>query len=330
MIITRTPYRVSLFGGGSDYPAHFERHGGEVFGFAVNRYCWIHLRRLPPFFAYKHRIVYSKTELVRNFPEVQHPAVRETMLLCDPGCGIEMHHDGDLPARSGLGSSSSFVVGLINALLALKGARIVNQRLVETAIHIERDRLGENVGSQDQVWAAHGGFNRILFHPDHSYDVQPVVIARARQQELQDHLMLFFTGFSRNATDIAGDVIKNLGDNVQAVKDSACLARMAGALVSDDGPVDRMGPMLDDAWRAKKSLSRGVSTPEIDDIYAAAVSAGALGGKLLGAGGGGFMLFFVPPERQDAVRNRLDKLVEVQFRIGAPGSTVVLYEPEGL
>lgn len=319
-----------MFGGGSDHPKHFEQHGGEVLGFAINKFCWIHLRRLPPFFDYRHRIVYSAIELIREIDEIKHPAVREALLLDELPFGIEMHHDGDLPARSGLGSSSSFVVGLLNALSTMHGNHASPRVLVERAIHIERERLSENVGSQDQVWAAHGGFNRIIFNPDHSYDVRPVIIEPARRQALQDSLMLFFTGFSRNSTDIAADQVRNIRVNVGALKDLQQLVPAALDVLSGSGSLDQIGLMLHDGWKTKKSLSSGVSTPEIDEIYEKGRRAGAKGGKLLGAGGGGFMLFYVPAERQKAVREALSGLVEVDFKIGAPGSAVVLCEPEGL
>lgn len=329
VIETKTPFRISLFGGSSDYPAHYTQHGGEVLGFAINHYCRISIRKLPPFFEYKHRIVYSQIELVRSPLEVQHPAVREALLLEPVPYGVTIHHDGDLPARSGLGSSSAFVVGLLNALSALKGHRASPKALVETSIHIERDRLKENVGSQDQVWAAHGGFNRIRFNPDHSYEVHPLVIAPDRKAWLQDHLLLFFTGFSRNATDIAAGVVDNLAAKAEHVRAMQAMVPAAEAILTY-GDIRDLGGLLHEAWTAKKRLASGVSTREIDEIYAAGLAAGASGGKLLGAGGGGFMLFFAPPEQHQAIRDRLHKLVEVQFKIGAPGSSVVLYEPEGL
>ena len=319
-----------MFGGGSDMPGHFEQHGGEVLGFAINKFCWIHLRRLPPFFDYQHRIVYSLIELVKEISEIKHPAVREALLLNETPFGLEIHHGGDLPARSGLGSSSSFVVGLLNALSAMHGNHASPRVLVERAIHIERERLGENVGSQDQVWAAHGGFNRIIFNSDHSYDVRPVIIDSDRRQALQDSLMLFFTGISRNSTEVAADQVKNIKTNAPALKDIRDAVPVALDILSGSGSLDQIGLLLHDVWQTKKSLSAAVSTPEIDQIYAAGRAGGAKGGKLLGAGGGGFMLFYVPPDRKKTVREALDKFVEVDFKIGAAGSSVVLCEPEGL
>lgn len=329
MIISRTPYRVSLFGGGSDYPQWYHRHGGAVLGFAINRYCYISVRPLPPFFEHRHRIVYSKVECVKDIAEIQHPAVRG--VLTDKGvpCGLEIHHDGDLPARSGLGSSSSFTVGLLNALAALNGKMVSKRSLAEEAIRIEQEVIGESVGSQDQVWAAYGGLNRIDFLPaDGGFDVTPVVLPADRRQLLLGRLMLYFTGFSRFASEVAAKKIANLSARENHIRMMTAMVDQAAAILGDPRrPMREIGELLHVSWQLKRELADAVSTPEVDAIYEAARSAGALGGKLLGAGGGGFMLFYVEPEHQQRVAERLSSLIRVGFDIDGFGSKIVVYEP---
>jgi D-glycero-alpha-D-manno-heptose-7-phosphate kinase len=331
VIITRTPYRVSFFGGGTDYPGWFREHGGAVLATAIDKYCYITCRRLPPFFPHKHRIVYSLIENVSRVDEIQHPAVRATLQWAKIEDGLEIHHDGDLPARSGLGSSSSFVVGLVQALHALDGKMTNRGQLAKTAIHIEQDLLKENVGSQDQILAAYGGLNFIEFRPDDSFDVRPVIVPQARKEALAEHLMLCFTGFSRFASEVA----KSQLDNLQAKQPQ--LIRMRQMV--DDGlrilvdlsvPIQMFGELLHEAWQNKRSLSHMVTTPEIDQIYDAARDAGAIGGKLLGAGGGGFMLLFAKPESHAKIRERLKNLIHVPFKFEDGGSRVVLYQPNGM
>ena len=330
MIVVRTPFRVSCFGGGTDYPAYYEEHGGSVLGFAINKYCWISLRKLPPFFDYRHRVVYSEIELVKAAKELRHPVVRAAFMQHAP-YGLEMHHDGDLPSRSGLGSSSSFTVGLLNALHAFKGHMSTKSDLAMEAIHVERDLLKENVGSQDQVWAAYGGFNQIDFHRDGSFDVSPLLVPSLRRNELNDNLLLFFTGFARNATEVAGKQLANFPARQAQLASLKRMVPVARALIENPREdLLGLGEMLHAGWRLKRELSDAVSTAIIDNIYDGARAAGATGGKLLGAGGGGFLLLYVPAKFQPAVRAALHKLVEVPFRIGAEGSRVVLYEPEGL
>lgn len=330
MIITRSPFRISLFGGGTDIPAYYREHGGEVVGFSLDRYCWVHLRRLPPFFGYRHRIVWSKTELVSSYADIQHPCVREVMRIHGPDCGIELHHDGDLPSRSGLGSSSAFTVGLLHALYAFQGLRVDKRTLAQKAIHIEQEVLKENVGSQDQIWAAYGWFNHIKFNADDTFDVSPVILPPYRKSELQRSLMLFFTGFSRTANEIEGKKIANFRQKQRSLKTiKEFVGEALTVLASPSRPMSEIGELLDDSWRIKKELADGVSNDVIDTIYEAAKSAGAIGGKLIGAGGGGFLLLFVPEARQSAVKMRLRDLVNVEFEIGGDGSRVVLYEPNG-
>lgn len=331
MIISRTPFRISFFGGGTDYPAWFRQNGGVVLATTIDKYCYISCRYLPQFFEHKYRIVYSRIENVREICEIEHPAARAVLgwMKCDQG--IEIHHDGDLPARSGLGSSSSFTVGLINAIMALNGRHITKEQLAKDAIHIEQDVIQENVGSQDQISAAYGGFNRIAFNPDGSFDVAPVIIDRPKLHVLEKHLMLFFTGLSRNASDIAKVQIENLKSRetelgqMQEMVDEAI-----GILDGGGSSIDDFGRLLHESWIHKRSLSDKVSTPFIDEIYDAAMAEGAIGGKILGAGGGGFLLLFVPPELQPKVKARLGKLIYVPFRFENSGSKIVLYQPNGL
>jgi D-glycero-alpha-D-manno-heptose-7-phosphate kinase len=331
MIISRTPFRVSLFGGGSDYPKWYCQHGGAVLGFAIDKYCYISVRPLPQFFEHRHRIVYSEVECVNDIADIQHPAVRAVLQDQKVDTGLEIHHDGDLPARSGLGSSSSFTVGMLNALYALRGAMIDKQKLAQEAIRIEQRVIGEAVGSQDQVWAAFGGINRIDFPIAGDFQVRPLVIPGERRQELFDHLLLFFTGFSRFASEIAQKQIDNFDQRQEHLKTMTSLVDEAqGVLQSDSRPIREIGDLLNRSWQLKRELADSVTTPEIDEIYDTALDAGAIGGKLLGAGGGGFVLLFVEPDKQEAVKERLKDLVWVDFGIDDVGSKIVLYEPSGL
>lgn len=330
MIITRTPYRVSLFGGGTDYPTWYREHGGAVLGLAIDKYCYISVRHLPPFFEHKHRIVYSRIENVHEIAEIEHPAVRSVLQEIGADEGLEIHHDGDLPARSGLGSSSSFTVGLINALCALRGQMVTKHFLAEEAIRIEQEVIVENVGSQDQIWAAYGGFNRIDFKQDGSFAVSPVIVPKARERELLGHLMLFFTGFSRHASEIAKHKIANLNKKAQHLITMHAMVDEAQTILSSPTTdIRQIGKMLHEGWRLKRDLAAEISTSAIDDIYQAGCEAGAVGGKILGAGGGGFILFFVEPAKQQAVRERLKTLIEVEIDIDQSGSSVVLYRPNG-
>ncbi|MCR9256833.1 MAG: kinase [Alphaproteobacteria bacterium] len=329
MIITRTPFRVSLFGGGTDYPKWYREHGGAVLGLAINKYCYITLRRLPPFFNYRHRLVYSKIELVSELPEIQHPSVKACFKEMGVYEGLEVHHDGDLPARSGLGSSSSFTCGLLTALNAMSGKILSKRQLADAAIRIEQDVIGEAVGSQDQIWAAYGGMNRIKFYQSGDYDVQPIVMQEHRRKELENSLMMVFTGLSRTASTVAKKKIQSLE------KKRGHLERMTGMvdeamdiLQNPERPLGEIGDLLHESWMLKRELTDQVSTGQVDEIYEAAREAGARGGKLLGAGGGGFMVFFVEPHRRISVKNRLRDLIRVPIRTANDGSRVVVYEPD--
>ena len=331
MIITRTPFRVSFFGGGTDYPTWVQRHGGLVLATSIDKYCYITCRYLPPFFEHKYRIVYSRIENVQNVSEIQHPAVKAVLGTYHCTDGLEIHHDGDLPARSGLGSSSSFTVGLINAVMALRGQYISKEALASQAIQVEQKVIQENVGSQDQISAAFGGLNRIEFRRDGSFDVAPIVLPIERLAVLQSHLMLCFTGLSRISSEVARSTIENLDQREKELKLMKGLVDQAvSVLQSKTAPIEEFGQLLHESWMQKRKLSDKVSTREIDALYDTARSAGAIGGKLLGAGGGGFFLLFVRPEHQKEVREKLSRLVHAPFRFENAGSRVVLYQPSGL
>jgi D-glycero-alpha-D-manno-heptose-7-phosphate kinase len=331
MIITRTPFRISFFGGGTDYPTWYHEHGGVVLATAIDKYCYISCRYLPPFFEHKYRIVYSRIENVRDIGEIEHPAVRAVLGWMNCTQGLEIHHDGDLPARSGLGSSSSFTVGLVNAIMALHGKHIGKEDLARQAIHIEQEVIREAVGSQDQITAAFGGFNRIEFKRDATFDVTPVILPKNRQEELQRHLMLCFTGLSRYATLVAQSKIDNMRKREEELHRMKEMVDEAISILQNrDQLLTDFGKLMHESWRLKRSLSDKVTTPEIDKIYEAAIDAGATGGKLLGAGGGGFLLLFVKPELQERVKETLNRLIHVPFDFDDSGSRVVLYQPNGL
>ena len=331
MIITRTPFRISFFGGGTDYPAWYQEHGGVVLATTIDKYCYISCRYLPPFFEYKHRIVYSRIENVQCADEIEHPAVRAVLgwAACDEG--LEIHHDGDLPARSGLGSSSSFTVGLVQALAALRGKYTSKEELAKSAIHIEQQIINETVGSQDQISAAFGGFNRIEFMRNGTFQVSPIILAEDRLHKLQSHLMLVVTGFSRSSSEVARSQIANLKScEVELKRMGAMVDNAIQVLQNTNSPIGEFGELLHQSWLCKRSLSDKVSPPAIDTMYEEAMDAGATGGKILGAGGGGFLLLFVKPKLQSQVRERLKHLVHVPFKFEDSGSRVVLYQPTGM
>ena len=326
MIITRTPFRISFFGGGTDYPVYYEEHGGSVLSTTINKYCYITCRYLPPFFDHKFHIRYSATEQTQTLDEIQHPSVRECLRFMGIEDGIQLVHTGDIPARSGIGSSSSFTVGLLQALYALKGQMVTKRKLAYDAIHVEQEMIGENVGSQDQVVAAFGGLNRIEFGSHRGMWVTPVTIGEERLEKLQSSLMLYFTGFSRFASDIASEQIKKTPCKLKELGEMRQMVDHAVTILNGpEGNVNEFGDLLHDSWMLKRSLTNKVSTSEIDQMYESARRAGALGGKLCGAGGGGFLLLFVPPEKQQAVKDSLRDLLLVPFRFETLGSHVVLY-----
>jgi len=330
MIISRTPFRLSLFGGGTDYPQWYRQHGGAVLGMAINKYCYITVRSLPPFFEHRHRIVYSRIELVKEIDEIIHPAVRAVLSQHPTDHGIEIHHDGDLPARSGLGSSSSFTAGLLNALFAMKGQMASKRKIADETLRIEQQVIGEAVGSQDQIWAAYGGLGRINFQTDGSYEVDPIILPDARRKELEESLILCFTGISRFSVEVAKDKIANLEKKAQQLHTMRQMVDEAESILKSPArPIGELGRLLHDSWMLKRDLAGSITTSLIDQIYEAAMEAGALGGKVLGAGGGGFMAFFVEPHKRAAVLDRLQNLIHVPFGVSNTGSRIIVYEPGG-
>lgn len=329
MIITRTPLRISFFGGGTDYPVWSREHGGAVLSTTIDKCCYITCRWLPPFFEYHSRISYSKVENVVQNGSIQHPSVRACLQYLKIDDGVEIHHVADLPARVGLGTSSAFTVGLLHGLHALKNEMRDKHALATEAIHVEQELLQEAVGAQDQVSAAYGGFNRINFHPDGSIAVKRMLTSPSRLAELEQYLALYFTGFSRTASEIAQEQLKMTPHKTSELNAMLQLVNEAEAIVaSSSRPLEEFGRLLHESWQIKRSLTGKISNASIDEIYQTGLGAGALGGKLLGAGGGGFMLFFVPPERRKELRSRLRKLLCVPFSFSSKGSDVVVYEPE--
>jgi D-glycero-alpha-D-manno-heptose-7-phosphate kinase len=328
MIISRTPFRISFFGGGTDYPAWYRRDGGAVLGTTINKYCYITCRYLPPFFEHRFRIVYSRSEEVLTVDEIAHPAVREVLRYLGIHQGVEIHHDGDLPARSGLGSSSAFTVGLLHALLALKGQMPNKARLAGDSIYIEHERIRETVGCQDQVLAAHGGFNHIVFRSDGDISVRPMTLPLERSRELNRHLMLFFTGIKRTASAVAQSYMRDFTTIERQLSLMRDMVDEGIEILTSGDDLSRFGRLLHESWVAKRSLSARVTNPQVETIYAEAMAAGALGGKLIGAGGGGFMLLFVRPEDQARVRARLGTLLHVPFLFEPHGSQIIFYDPE--
>lgn len=329
MIITRTPLRVSFFGGGTDYPVWYREHGGAALSTTIDKSCYITCRWLPPFFDYHSRISYSKMENVLNNGDIAHPSVRACLQYLGVNEGVEIHHIADLPARTGLGTSSAFTVGLLLGLYALKNQMRDRHALALDAIRVEQELLQEAVGVQDQVIAAYGGFNRIDFRTDGAIEVKPVLTAPGRLQELEQNLALYFTGFSRTASEIAKEQIRMTPHRQRELTLMLQLVSEAEAiLTSPHRSLDEFGRMLHETWQIKRSLTQTISNADIDEIYELGRSAGALGGKLLGAGGGGFMLFFVPPERRSELRRRLKRLLYVPFAFSNRGSCVHMYEPE--
>jgi D-glycero-alpha-D-manno-heptose-7-phosphate kinase len=328
MIISRTPHRISFFGGGTDYPSYYRENGGKVIGAAIDKYCYLNVRKLPPFFDHKHRIVYSKSENVNSLDEIQHPSVRATLKYLNVDYGISIHHDGDIPARSGMGSSSAFTAGLLNSMLALQGQYISKEDLSRETLKIEQEIIAENVGSQDQIFAAYGGFNIIEFMQNGQFMVTPMIIPAERLERFQDSMVLIYTGLSRIASEIAAEQICNTSKNTRKLDQMKQLVDEAATIISDPNrQLKEFGLLLNETWQLKKSLSTRIATPEIDELYAHAMKAGADGGKLLGAGGGGFMLFFIEPERREKLIAELSNYLHVPFRFDFEGSKIIVYRP---
>lgn len=328
MIISRTPFRISFFGGGTDYPSWYLKYGGSVLSTSIDKYCYITCRTLPPFFEHKLRIVYSKMEQCGHFREIRHPAVRETIRFLNLDKGLEIHHDGDLPARSGMGSSSSFTVGLLHALYAHEGIMPSKKQLALESIHIEQNMIRETVGSQDQVCAAYGGLNLVKFSTTGEIDVQPVTLPNERVEELDSHLMLFYTGIGRNASDVADGYANDIDKKCELLKRMQSMVDDGIEILKSTRNINEFGYLLHCGWMLKKSLSQEVSNTSVDDLYDRALAAGAIGGKITGAGGGGFMLLFVPLSEQKNVREALAEKIHVPFSFEHKGSQIIFYEPE--
>lgn len=328
MIISRTPHRISFFGGGTDYPEYYLRYGGKTLGVAIDKYSYLNIRKLPPFFNHKHRIVYSKQENVNNINEIEHPSVRETLKYFNINYGISIHHDGDIPARSGMGSSSAFTVGLINSLHALDEKKVSKILLAKEAIHIEQNLIKENVGSQDQVFAAYGGLNSISFLKNGEILVEALKLNIERKNILEKNILLFFSGVSRTASEILEEQRNKTNINIPNLDKMKDLVEEASdILINSNRKLDEFGELLNMTWELKKTLSSQVTNNEIDTIYQKAMKAGAIGGKLLGAGGGGFMAFYVKEENQKSVISALKEYLHIPFNFDFEGSKIIINEP---
>ncbi len=328
MIITKTPFRMSFFGGGTDMEEYFNKYNGSVISTTFDKYCYVNVRHLPPFFDYRNEIIYSKTERVVSVDEIVHPAVRNAMKYMDMH-EIRLTYEADLPARSGLGTSSSFAVGMLNAFYALKGKYADKKKLADEAIYLERTLCKENGGWQDQIAVAFGGLNRIDFS-NNSYSVKPIIISPERKNQLNNNLMMFFTGFTRFSFQIHGETNSENKENKNAVlREMYALVSEAEQILQNENiSLDEFGKLLDYTWALKKQSSNKISNDSIDLMYERAKKAGAIGGKLLGAGGGGFLVFYVNPENRLAVKEALSDLLYIPFEFENNGSSVIYYSPE--
>jgi D-glycero-alpha-D-manno-heptose-7-phosphate kinase len=326
MIITRTPLRISFFGGGTDYPEWFREHPGAVLGTTIDKYVYVTCRYLPPVFPHTIRVSYSKMEHVSCIADVEHPSVRECLRHMAIDGNVEIHTDADLPARTGLGSSSTFTVGLLNALYAYEGKMGSRKQLAKDAIHIEQEVLSDAVGCQDQILAAYGGLNRIEFSA-RGFEVTPVPLTDHRLGELQSHLMLFFTGISRNASEFATDQLANMSRRTKELEEMYALVDEGLKELVSDRSLEHFGELLHKTWMLKRALSNKITNGLVDDSYLKARSLGAYGGKLLGAGGGGFLLVFADPECQPAIRDALFPFPCVPVELEASGTQVIFYNP---
>ena len=326
MVISKTPFRISFFGGGTDFPSWYLKEGGAVLSTAIDKYCYLSARYLPPVFGHRYRIVWSQIETVDNLSEIVHPIAREGLryLGFEHGPGVELHHQSDLPARSGVGSSSAFAVGLIKALYALKGKFIEKEELARAAIYLEQTLLGESVGSQDQVASAHGGFNIIEFRPGGEIHVRPLRLSESRRQELEAHLVLIYTGEGRNGTELTAHAIANIPKRTETLRGLHRLVGSAADLLSSEKDILELGTLFRETWALKRELNPLASNSRIDGLYRQAIDAGALGGKVLGAGGAGFLLLFVPPARQSRVLATLAGQPHVPFHFESAGSSLIL------
>lgn len=328
MIITKTPFRISFFGGGTDMENYFKEYGGAVISTSIDKYCYVNVRHLPRFFDYRTELSYFKTERVKNVEEIEHPAIRNAMKMLDMH-EIRLTYEADLPSRSGLGTSSSFAVGMLNAFYALKGKYANKRKLADEAIYLERVLCNEAGGWQDQIAASFGGLNRIDFSKD-GYTVKPIIISPERKKQLNDNLMMFFTGFTRFSSEI-----QRVNNEISLEEKKAKLKKMyklvdkAEKILTDSkADLDDFGRLLDDSWKLKKQTGKAISTSAIDELYDRGIAAGALGGKLLGAGGGGFLIFYVQPEKQAKVMKAMKNLMYIPFKFENEGTSIIHYSPE--
>lgn len=328
MIITKTPFRMSFFGGGTDMEEYFRKNGGAVLSTTFDKYCYVNVRHLPRFFDWKNEFSYSKTERVVEVKDIEHPAIRNAMEMLDMH-EIRLVYEADLPARSGLGTSSSFAVGMLNAFYALKGKYADKRKLADKAIYLERVLCNESGGWQDQIAASFGGMNRIEFNKDGTYDVNPIIIHPERKKQLNDNLLMFFTGFTRFSSEIQKLNQTSSQDKTSQLNEMYSLVNEAeDVLESKNRDLDDFGRLLDKTWKLKRQTGDAITTDSIDAIYARGIKAGALGGKLLGAGGGGFLLFYVQPEKKAAVMEAMQDMLYVPFKFEDGGTRVIHYSPE--
>ena len=327
MIISKTPFRMSFFGGGTDLKKFYKQYGGAVLSTTFDKYCYVTVRHLPRFFQYTNEFMYSDIERVNNIDEIHHPLIRN-MMKFKKMYEIRLTYEADLPARTGLGTSSSFAVGMLNAFYGMKGKRVDKRRLADEAIYVERNMCAEAGGIQDQIAAAFGGFNRIDMD-DNGYKVTPIIIANERKKVLEDNLMLFFTGFSRFSSDIQKNTTLSIDEKVkELLKMKSMVDEAEKILLNNTCDLDNFGKLLDYTWQLKRGIANGISTNEIDEIYDRAKRAGAIGGKLLGAGGGGFLLFYVRKEKQMNVLKELKDLLYVPFSFENEGSQIIYFKAE--
>ena len=328
MIITKTPFRMSFFGGGTDLESFFREYGGAVLSTTFDKYCYVNVRHLPRFFDYSTELSYSKTERVTNVEQIQHPAIRNAMKMLDM-YEIRLTYEADLPARSGLGTSSSFAVGMLNAFHALKGKYVDKRKLADEAIYLERVLCEEAGGWQDQIAASYGGMNRIEFKKDGTYDVIPIIIHPDRKRQLNDNLLMFFTGFTRFSSDMQVANQAGYAEKVKQLQQMYTLVNDAEQVLEDrESDLDDFGRLLDVTWRLKRQTGGAITTESIDSLYEKGIQAGALGGKLLGAGGGGFLVFYVQPSKRESVMNAMKDLLYVPFCFEDGGTRVIHYTPE--
>ncbi len=327
MIISQTPFRMSFFGGGTDMEEYFKEYGGAVLSTSFDKYCYVNVRHLPRFFDYSTEVSYSKTERVTSVNDLQHPAIRNAMKMLDMH-EIRLTYEADLPARSGLGTSSSFAVGMLNAFYALKGKYADKKKLADEAIYLERVLCNEAGGWQDQIAASYGGFNRINFNAD-GYEVLPLIISPERKKELNKNLMMFFTGFTRFSSDVQKANKLDKKDKIGQLQEMYALVDEAEkVLTNNECDLNEFGRLLDHTWKLKRQTGAAVSTDSIDHLYAKGIEAGALGGKLLGAGGGGFLVFYVEPEYHNAVKTAMSDLMYIPFEFENGGTRIIHYTPE--